>query len=54
MHKPEIKFNNGWNDFLEQYRESARQIDGEQIQFRVHMFLGATTAEIVVKIDEWI
>ena len=51
--KPEIKVNNEWNDFLEQHRESARKIDGEQIQFRVHMFLGATTFEMV-KIDEWI
>ena len=49
----ELKFNNRWKDHLEQYRESARVIDGEQIQFRFHMFLGETD-QIMPNIDEWI
>ena len=36
----EERFNKRWNEYLEQYRESAKMIDGEQIQFGFHMFLG--------------
>ena len=50
----DVKFNIRWNEHLEQYRESARRIDGEQIQFRFHIFPYCTTNEIVFKIDEWL
>ena len=54
MNMSDVKFNIRWNEHLEQYRESARRIDGEQIQFRFHIFPYCTTNEIVFKIDEWI
>ena len=38
----------------EQYRESARKIDGEKIQFVFHTFLGKKTRGIVREIDELI
>ena len=53
MNKPKLKFTTRWNDYLEQYRKSARKIDGEQIQFRLLIFLGAKPNEIVLKLDEW-
>ena len=31
MNEPEIKFTGRWNDYLEQYRKSARMVDGERI-----------------------
>ena len=31
MNEPEIKFTRRWNDYLEQYRKSARMVDGEKI-----------------------
>ena len=40
MNEQEIKFTERWNDYLEQYRESARRIEGEKIQVRVpHIFV---------------
>ena len=54
MNEPAIKFTNRWNDNLEQYRESARIINGEKVQFVFHLFLGKKTNEIVRVIDEWI
>ena len=41
LNLPDIKFTRRWNQYLEQYTESARRIDGEQIQFRFHIFLGS-------------
>ena len=32
MNEPEIKFTRRWNDYLEQYRKSARMVDGEKIE----------------------
>ena len=40
MNEPEVKSSNRWNDYLEQYRESARGIDGEKIQFVFLILLG--------------
>ena len=54
MNEPEINFTRRWNDYLEQYRKSARKIDGEKIQFIFHMLPGAKTNDIVLEIDEWI
>ena len=54
MSEPEIKFSKGWYDYLEQYRESARRTDGENIQFVFHIVPGKKTTEIVREIDEWI
>ena len=51
MNEPEIQFTKGWNDYLEIYKEFARIIDGEKIQF---IFLGKKTNEIAREIDEWI
>ena len=45
MNEPEIKFTKRWNEYLEQYRNSARTIDGQEIQFRFHIFLCAKTNE---------
>ena len=50
----EVKFNRKWDEHLEQCRESARRIDGEQIQHRFHTFTGCKKNEIVLQIDEWI
>ena len=47
-------FTKRWNDYLEQYTESTRRIDGEKLQFVFHIFLGKTTNEIVIETDEWI
>ena len=54
MSEPEVKFTNRRTDYLEQYRESVRRIDGEEIQFVSHIILGKKTNEIVRQIDEWI
>ena len=54
MNEPEFKFNKRWKDFLEQYRESARRIDWEQIQFRLHIFWVSKMKKIVFIIDAWI
>ena len=51
---PEIIFNKRWHGHLEQYRGSARRIDGEPIQVRFHQFLCSKTNETVLKIGEWI
>ena len=40
MNMLEERFNKRWNEYPEQYKESAKMIDGEQIQFGFHMFLG--------------
>ena len=48
------KFAKRWNDYLEQYKESARRIDGEKIQLVFHIFLDKKTNEIVLEIDQWI
>ena len=47
MHEPEVKFTQRWNDYPEQYRESAKRIDGEKVQFVFHLFLGKQTHGIV-------
>ena len=39
MNEPEVKFTKVWNEYLEQYRESARRVDGENIQFVFLIFL---------------
>ena len=54
MNMPEIKFTERWKEHLEQYRESARMIDGDKVQFVFHTSLGRKTNEIVREIDEWI
>ena len=54
MNEPDIKFTEKWKDYLEQYRESARSIDGEKIQFVFHILPGKKTNEIVREIAEWI
>ena len=50
MNEPETKI---WNEYLEQYRESARRVDGEHIHFVLHILPGKTH-EIMRDIDEWI
>ena len=49
MNMPEIKLNVMWKEHLAHCMESARKIDGEQIQFIFHLFLGSKTNEM-----EWI
>ena len=54
LKEPVIKLTNRWNDYLEQYKESARIIDGEQVQFIFHIHPEKQTNDIVREIDEWI
>ena len=53
MNEPDVKFTKRWNDYLEQYRESAGRIDGERIQFMLQMLRGETN-DIMREIDELI
>ena len=53
MNEPEVKFTKIWNECLEQYRESARRIDGEKIQFAFFILPGKMN-DIMREIDEWI
>ena len=53
MNEPEVKFTKKWNEYLEQYRESARRTDGEKIQF-VFFIFPAKTNEIMREIGGWI
>ena len=41
MNEPGIKFTKRWNHNLEQYRESARRMDGEQVQYIFQNFPGS-------------
>ena len=54
MTTPEIKFTESWTQHLANFRVSARRIDGEQIQFRFQICLGAKTKAILLETDEWI
>ena len=54
MKEPVIKLTNRWNDYLEQYKESARIIDGEQVQFIFHIHPDKQTNAIVREMDGWI
>ena len=54
MNESEVMFTQRWNDYLGQYRESARRTGGEKSQFVFHIFLGAETNDMVLRIDEWI
>ena len=51
MDEPEVKFTKRWNDYLEQYRESAGRINGERIQLILQMLRGETN-DIMREIDE--
>ena len=54
MNEPGVKFSKRWVDYLEQYKESARIIDGERFSSCSTYFLAKKTNEIVREIDEWI
>ena len=54
MNEPDIKFTKGWTGYLEQYRKSARLIDGEKIQFVFHILPGKKAKEIAREISECI
>ena len=53
MNEPEVKFTKVWNEYLEQHRESVKKIDGEKIQFVLHILPGKMN-DIMRDIDEWI
>ena len=54
MTTPEMKFTERWKEHLSNFKDTARKIDGEPIQFTYHIFLGAKTIEILLNSDEWI
>ena len=54
MNEPEVKFTKRRDDDLEQYRDSARRIDGGKVQFILHILLRKKTNDIVREIDDWI
>ena len=41
-------------EHLTYFKDTARKIDGEQVQFAYDIFLGAKTIEIMLNSDEWI
>ena len=47
MNEPVVKLTDRWNDYLEQHKESARIIDGEQVQFIFHIHPGKQAKDIV-------
>ena len=40
MNTPEVKITEIWKDHLEYFKDTARIIDGRQVQFIFHIFLG--------------
>ena len=49
---PEIKFTEGWKEHVG-YCKDTKNFSWNQIQFVFHLFFGAKTNEMVLKLDEW-